>query len=150
MQALSLLLLCARSRNVSDLLQQSNLTRQSLYVKFDPLIDGGLLPGRYQLFGCPFSGTLSFRMYLLETCFLCALLVLGSSMLLWPFPYLGSAHHVFNIHVLRSCAPSVFTCFSFMSVLITLLGSTVHFTLFLKMRSNYSLFHKINLSNLHF
>ena len=31
------------------------------------------------------------------------------------FPYLGSAHPVFNLHVLRSCASSIFTSFSFVS-----------------------------------
>ena len=41
------------------------------------------------------------------------------SILLRPFPYLGSAHRVFNLHVLRSCASSIFTCFSFMPILIT-------------------------------
>ena len=32
---------------------------------------------------------------------------------------LGSAHRVFNLHVPRSCAYSIFTCFSFMYFLIT-------------------------------
>ena len=41
------------------------------------------------------------------------------SLLLQPFPYLGSAHRVFNLHVLRSCASSIFTCISFMSFVIT-------------------------------
>ena len=36
-----------------------------------------------------------------------------------PFPYLWSAHQVFNLHVLRSCASSIFTPFSFMSFLVT-------------------------------
>ena len=36
-----------------------------------------------------------------------------------PFPYLGSAHRVFNLHVLWSCGSSIFTWFSFMSFLIT-------------------------------
>ena len=35
--------------------------------------------------------------------------------LLRPFSYLGSVHHVFILHVLRSCASSIFTPFSFMS-----------------------------------
>ena len=39
--------------------------------------------------------------------------------LLWPFPYLWSAQRVFNLHVLRSCASSLCTPFSFMSFLIT-------------------------------
>ena len=43
----------------------------------------------------------------------------SDGILLRPFPYLGSAHLVFNLHVLRSCACSIFTCFSFMSFLIT-------------------------------
>ena len=38
---------------------------------------------------------------------------------LQPFPYLGSAHRVFNLHVLWNCASSSFTPFSFMSFLIT-------------------------------
>ena len=29
-------------------------------------------------------------------------------LLLHPFPYLGSVHRVFNLHVLRSCASSIF------------------------------------------
>ena len=40
------------------------------------------------------------------------------------FIYLGSAHRVFNLHVLRSCASSIFTYFSFMSFCITLLHLT--------------------------
>ena len=40
-------------------------------------------------------------------------------LLLRSFPYLGSWHQVFNLLVLRSCASSIFTCFSFMSFLIT-------------------------------
>ena len=40
-------------------------------------------------------------------------------LLLRSFPYLGSAHRVFNLHVLRYCASCIFTCFSFMSFLIT-------------------------------
>ena len=36
-----------------------------------------------------------------------------------PFPYLGSAHRVFNLHFLWSCGSSIFTWFSFMSFLIT-------------------------------
>ena len=40
-------------------------------------------------------------------------------LLLRPFPHLESAHQVFNLHVLRSCASSIFTCFLFMSFLIT-------------------------------
>ena len=43
------------------------------------------------------------------------------NLLLWPFPYLGLAHQVFNLHVLLSCAPSIFTCFPFMSFLSFLL-----------------------------
>ena len=39
--------------------------------------------------------------------------------LLGTFPYLGSASGVFNIQVLRSCASSILTPFSFMSFLIT-------------------------------
>ena len=42
-----------------------------------------------------------------------------SSFLLRPVPYLGSAHQVFNLHILRSCASSIVTPFSFMSFLIT-------------------------------
>ena len=33
----------------------------------------------------------------------------------WPFPYLGSAHRVFNLHVLRSCA-SIFTRYRLLSL----------------------------------
>ena len=40
-------------------------------------------------------------------------------LLLRPFPYLGSAHQVFNLHVLRFCVSSIFTPFSFMYFLIT-------------------------------
>ena len=36
-----------------------------------------------------------------------------------PFPYLGSAHRVFDLHVLPSCGSSIFTPFPFMSFLIT-------------------------------
>ena len=36
-----------------------------------------------------------------------------------PFPYLGSAYRVFNLHVRRSGASSIFTCFSFVPFLIT-------------------------------
>ena len=39
-------------------------------------------------------------------------------LLLRPFPYLGSVHRVLNLHVLRSCASSIFTCFPFMSFLL--------------------------------
>ena len=39
--------------------------------------------------------------------------------LLRPFPNLGSAQRVFNLHVLRSCASSIVNPFSFMSFLIT-------------------------------
>ena len=39
-------------------------------------------------------------------------------LLLRPFPYLGSVHRVFNLHVLQSCASSIFTWFSFLSFLI--------------------------------
>ena len=35
---------------------------------------------------------------------------------LWPFPYFGSAHQIFNIHILQLCAFSIFTPFSFVSV----------------------------------
>ena len=42
-----------------------------------------------------------------------------SSSLLRPFPYLGSANRVLNLHVLRYCDSSIFTCFSRMSFLIT-------------------------------
>ena len=42
-----------------------------------------------------------------------------SLLLLRPFPYLGSAQQVFNLHVLRYCASSIFTCFSFMYFRIT-------------------------------
>ena len=42
-----------------------------------------------------------------------------SILLLRSFPYLGSAHRVFDLHVLRSCASSICTCFSFMAFLIT-------------------------------
>ena len=45
-------------------------------------------------------------------------------LVLWPFLYLGSAHRVFNLHVLRSCASSLCTTFSFMSFLIT----SLHFS----------------------
>ena len=41
-------------------------------------------------------------------------LILSSS----AVPYLGSAHRVFILYVLRYCASSIFTCFSFMSFLI--------------------------------
>ena len=47
------------------------------------------------------------------------------------FPYLGSAPQVFNLHVLRSCASSIFTCFSFMSFLITSLHLCFAFPIFL-------------------
>ena len=40
-------------------------------------------------------------------------------LLLRAFPYLGSSHRVFNLHILRSCASSIFTPFSFMSFHIT-------------------------------
>ena len=39
----------------------------------------------------------------------------GFQLLLRPFPYLGSADQVFNLHVLQCCASSIFTRFSFMS-----------------------------------
>ena len=42
-----------------------------------------------------------------------------SPFLLRPFPYLGSAHRVFNLYVFRSCAFSICTCFSFFSFLVT-------------------------------
>ena len=35
------------------------------------------------------------------------------------FPYLGSVHRLFNLHVLRSCASSIFTPLSFIYFLIT-------------------------------
>ena len=40
-------------------------------------------------------------------------------LLLWHAPYLGSTDQVFNLHVLRSCASSVFTPFSSVFFLIT-------------------------------
>ena len=40
-------------------------------------------------------------------------------LLLRHFPYLGSPHLVFNLHVLRPCASSLCTPFSFMCFLIT-------------------------------
>ena len=40
-------------------------------------------------------------------------------LLLQPFPYLGSVHRVFNLHVLLSGASSIFTCFAFLSFLIS-------------------------------
>ena len=53
------------------------------------------------------------------TCHVCTYLYFFCLVLLiWPFPYLGSAHQIFNLHVLRSCA-SIFTPFSFVSFLIT-------------------------------
>ena len=36
-----------------------------------------------------------------------------------PFPYLGSAHRVFNIHGIRYCAYSMLTMFSFVRFLVT-------------------------------
>ena len=48
----------------------------------------------------------------------------GSSSLLWPFPYLESAHQVFNLHVLLSCASSIFTNFSLCLFLLT----SLHFS----------------------
>ena len=42
-----------------------------------------------------------------------------SAFLLRCFPYLDSAHQVFNLHVLRCWSSSIFTPFSFMSFLIT-------------------------------
>ena len=50
-------------------------------------------------------------------------------LLLRHFPHLGSDHQIFNLHVLRSCASSICTPFSFMSFLITslhLLSFGVH------------------------
>ena len=41
------------------------------------------------------------------------------------FAYFRSVHQVFNLHVLRSCASSIYTSFSFMSVLITSLHLSV-------------------------
>ena len=49
----------------------------------------------------------------------CSWLQPVSILLLRTFPYLGSAHQVFNLHVLQSYASSIFTYFSFMSFLIT-------------------------------
>ena len=46
------------------------------------------------------------------------------------FGYLGSAHRVFNLHVLLSCASSIFTCFSFEHLLITSLHLSVGFPIF--------------------
>ena len=40
-------------------------------------------------------------------------------LLLQAFPYLGSSHRVFNLHVLRSYASSIFTPSTFVSFLIT-------------------------------
>ena len=40
------------------------------------------------------------------------------SLLLQPFPYLGSARQVFHLHALFSCASSIFACFSFKYFLI--------------------------------
>ena len=50
--------------------------------------------------------------------------------LLQPFPYLVLAHRVFNLHVLRSCASSIFIPFSFMSFLITSLHFSFCLTIF--------------------
>ena len=50
-------------------------------------------------------------------CELCGQIGTVSNLL--PFPYLGAEHQVFNLHVLRSCATSIFTPFSFMFFLIT-------------------------------
>ena len=44
-------------------------------------------------------------------------------LLLRPSPYMWLAHQVFTLHVLRSCASSIFTCFSFMSFLKKSLSS---------------------------
>ena len=52
----------------------------------------------------------------------CSLTVVPS--LLRLFPCLGSEHQVFNLHVLRSCASSIFTPFSFIYFLIT----SLHFS----------------------
>ena len=38
------------------------------------------------------------------------------SLLLWPFPYLGSAHRVFNLHMLWSGASSIFFMYCIMHV----------------------------------
>ena len=59
-----------------------------------------------------------------------------------PFPYLGSAHQVFNIHVLRSCASSIFTSLSFMSFLITSLHLSFGLPIF--RCPPISIFHVIN------
>ena len=45
--------------------------------------------------------------------------IISNRLLLRSFAYLGSAHQVFNLHVLWSYASSIFSCFSFMSFLIT-------------------------------
>ena len=42
----------------------------------------------------------------------------GPLLLLRPIPYLGSAHRVFNLHVLRTCTSSVNTNFSIMYFLL--------------------------------
>ena len=44
--------------------------------------------------------------------------------------HLGSAHQVCNLYVLRSCASSIFTCFSFMSFRITSLHLSFGLPLF--------------------
>ena len=62
--------------------------------------------------------------------------------LLQHFPYLGSPHLVFNIHVLRFCASSVFTCFSFMSFLRTSLH--LSFGLLIFHCPPTSIFHVLN------
>ena len=56
-------------------------------------------------------------------------------LLLRPFPYLGSVHQVFILHIPRSCASSIFTYFSFMSFRIT----SLHFSFCLSVSIHFHL-----------
>ena len=62
--------------------------------------------------------------------------------ILQPFPYLGLAPRAIVLHVLRSRASSVFTCFFFMSFCITSLHLGFYFPVFLcPLTSMFSLLH---------
>ena len=67
-------------------------------------------------------------------------------LLLRPFPYLGSAHRVFNLEVLRSCASSFCTRFSsFMSLLVTSLHLSFSLTIFRRPPMPSSMFSLLHL-----
>ena len=65
------------------------------------------------------------------------------------FPYLGSAHRVFNLHVIRSCAPSIFTPFFVVYFLIGLTSLRLSFGVHPFPSSLFKLLHLLQLFSPH-